>query len=162
CDDGIPCTLDGCDEDEGACVSIASNGFCSDGMFCNGQEVCDLSPDAEVDADGCRPGTPPTCSDGVPCTTDVCDDDLGACRFPPDHEYCDDNDFCNGAEICDPVNDCQDGEVPDCTDAFNCTIDSCHSTLGCLHEPDDSICDNELFCDGVETCDAEAGCQPGE
>ena len=32
----------------------------------------------------------------------------------------------------------------------------------CLDEPDDSLCDNGLFCDGAESCDPTSGqCQPG-
>ena len=32
----------------------------------------------------------------------------------------------------------------------------------CLDEPDDSLCENGLFCDGAEFCDPTSGqCQPG-
>ena len=34
-------------------------------------------------------------------------------------------------------------------------------TDGCDHAPEDALCDNGLYCDGPETCDAVLGCQAG-
>ncbi len=49
-----------------------------------------------------------------------------------------------------------------CDDAIDCTEDHCDSTRGrCAHSPDDSVCDDKTYCDGVETCSATLGCQPG-
>ena len=39
---------------------------------------------------------------------------------------CDDGVFCNGAETCDAVNDCQAGVAPNCDDGVGCTDDSCN------------------------------------
>jgi len=53
-------------------------------------------------------------------------------------------------------------EDVDCDDGIDCTMDTCnHYTRICIHTPKDSVCDNGLFCDGVETCDKWDGCQAG-
>ena len=49
----------------------------------------------------------------------------------------------------------------DCDDGVDCTVDSCDQDGNCQYLPDDSLCSNGDFCDGAETCDAIAGCQPG-
>ncbi len=49
-----------------------------------------------------------------------------------------------------------------CPDAVTCTLDSCNEQLdSCEHTPDNSFCDDGLFCNGMETCDLATGCQPG-
>ena len=49
-----------------------------------------------------------------------------------------------------------------CDDHIDCTADSCDQKLGrCVHAPDDSACDDGVYCDGVETCSATLGCQAG-
>ena len=50
----------------------------------------------------------------------------------------------------------------DCDDQLSCTHDACDPVLGrCRHTADDAICDNHVFCDGVEICDAKLGCGAG-
>ena len=44
---------------------------------------------------------------------------------------------------------------------IDCTIDTCNPDGICQYTPDDSLCDNGLYCDGVETCDASSGCLSG-
>ncbi|HTQ05047.1 MAG TPA: putative metal-binding motif-containing protein, partial [Polyangiaceae bacterium] len=49
-----------------------------------------------------------------------------------------------------------------CDDSIDCTHDSCDLTRGrCVHDPDDTLCDDGIYCDGVETCSATLGCQAG-
>ena len=49
-----------------------------------------------------------------------------------------------------------------CDDHIDCTADTCEQKLGrCVHTPDDSACDDGVYCDGVETCSATLGCQAG-
>jgi hypothetical protein len=44
----------------------------------------------------------------------------------------------------------------------SCTSDSCNeATDSCTRAPVHSACDNGLFCDGAERCDAALGCQDG-
>lgn len=50
-----------------------------------------------------------------------------------------------------------------CDDGFDCTFDSCDlELLRCRFVPDDSECQNEAFCDGMEVCDNKLGCILGE
>jgi hypothetical protein len=49
-----------------------------------------------------------------------------------------------------------------CDDMIACTYDSCDQTLGrCLHVPDDTQCDDGVYCDGEEQCVVGHGCEPG-
>src|SRR5690242_14412680 len=64
-----------------------------------------------------------------------------------------------------PVDPTLDGPCLDdgqCHDAFDCTFDACDQKLGrCRFTPDDSKCQNGVYCDGVERCDNKLGCSPG-
>jgi len=155
--DGIPCTADSCDETLDACIHTPDNTVCDDGLFCNGPEVCD----PEVPG-GCADGPDPCYSDGIDCTTEVCLEDIDKCRHVPDDDYCNDGNFCDGVEICDPVFGCVD-TVPACPpDSIDCTVDFCNETTDmCEHNPDDAFCNNLLYCDGEETCDPLLGCVDG-
>ncbi len=135
-------------------VGCVVNADCDDGLFCNGAETCV--------AGTCQAGTPPNCDDGVSCTVDSCDEVGDTCVNTPDDNLCDDGLFCNGAETCDPVNDCQAGTPPNCDDGVGCTIDSCNEgTDSCDNLPSDPLCDDGLFCNGAETCDPVLDCQAG-
>ena len=72
---------------------------------------------------------------------------------------CDDGAFCNGSETCN-AGVCQAGTAVSCGDGVSCTVDSCNeSTDSCDNVANDSLCDNGLFCDGAEVCNATLGCQ---
>ncbi|MGV8141081.1 MAG: DUF2341 domain-containing protein, partial [Candidatus Woesearchaeota archaeon] len=99
---------------------------------------------------------------------------------------CDDGIFCNGAEQC-IANSCEAGTVPVIDDGLFCTVDSCDEddnsivnspitvddNVSCTtdvcdedndtikHTTDNTVCDDTLFCNGAETCDAILGCQAG-
>jgi hypothetical protein len=76
--------------------------------------------------------------------------------------HCDDGLLCNGQETCDPSGQCQPGATPTCDDGIGCTIDSCNpGTDSCENLADDTRCDNGLYCDGIESCDAALDCQAG-
>lgn len=50
-----------------------------------------------------------------------------------------------------------------CDDEIPCTFDRCDLELGrCRHLPDDSVCLDGVFCDGLERCDVKLGCREGE
>jgi hypothetical protein len=54
----------------------------------------------------------------------------------------------------------EDGQ---CNDAIDCTFDTCNRAVGrCQNVPDDSRCQNDVFCDGVEICDSMLGCRRGQ
>ncbi len=153
CGDGL-CTgsedLQSCPADC-ACVTDAD---CDDGVFCNGVETC---------SDGaCQAGTPVNCNDGVACTIDSCNEATDTCDHATMNSACDDGLFCNGAETCHATLGCQPGAPVSCDDGVSCTTDSCYeATDMCTHTPIDAVCDNGLFCDGVETCHPTLDCQAG-
>ena len=100
------------------------------------------------------------------------------------HADCNDGLFCNGDETCvggtcQPGTDqCTTGQVcderadvciaacvddQDCADTNSCTTDSCDLDSGyCQNDPlpDGTACEDGVYCNGVETCDAGGICQP--
>lgn len=154
CDDGVECTDNICNELKKLCAFVPDDPSCSDGVFCNGVEICNRKK-------GCQAGAPPVCNDNDLCTNDLCDPATDQCAFI-EKDGCDDGLLCNGVETCDPLNGCQPGTTPDCHDGVDCTTDLCNPQLNtCEHIPDDSLCSNGLFCDGTEVCNPLTGCVPG-
>ncbi len=173
CGDGLDCTLDSCDEDADACANAPSDAACDDGTFCTGIERCAPGA-ASAMPNGCVPGTPPSCDDGVACTTDTCDPATDACAAAPADAVCSNDTYCDGVERCAPTDamadarGCAVGAPVACDDALACTDDFCvESSDSCSHLPVDTLCDDGLYCDGIERCmpgspamDAR-GCEPG-
>ena len=93
CNDGIACTTDACDPRTGQCTVTPNNAACSDGLACNGVEVCNPST-------GCVAGTPVICDDDIDCTVDSCQEPNGTCEVTPVNAACSDGKLCNGAESC--------------------------------------------------------------
>jgi len=155
CDDGVDCTTDRCNDAGDACESIPDDSFCDDDQFCNGVEMCDAE-------EGCEPGTPVVCTDGVECTTDLCNEETDLCEATPDNSLCDDDLFCTGDEICDIEEGCQPGTPPNCDDQIVCTVDTCNeATDMCANAPDNGLCADGLFCNGNEICSPLTGCGAG-
>jgi hypothetical protein len=171
CNDGVPCTLDSCDESADRCDNTPNDAICDDGLYCNGAESCGSG--------GCDPGAPPSCPGGqcsepldqcVECLQDedcapgeLCNVSIGVCEPAPDcfvDEDCDDGLFCNGAEWCQG-GQCRSGTIIDCDDGVACTVDSCNeATDSCDNTPNHTVCDDGLYCNGTEACGA-AGCESG-
>ncbi len=155
CNDGVGCTNDSCNEGSDSCDFVVDNGNCDNGLFCDGVETCSAVSD-------CQAGTPVACDDGVGCTNDSCNEGSDSCQFVVDNGNCDDGSFCNGAEVCNAVSDCQAGSAPNCDDGVGCTIDSCNEgSDSCDNALDHGSCDNGLFCDGNEVCHPTSDCQAG-
>ena len=154
CNDGDACTTG-----EACSTGQCTGGTpleCDDGAFCNGLEGC--APDV-----GCVPGEAPLLDDGVECTLDSCDEAADLVLHTPDDALCSNGFFCDGAELCDATLDCQPGEAPLLDDGVACTDDACDEELDVVtHIANDALCDDALFCTGVESCDATMGCQAGE
>jgi len=153
CNDNNACTTnDRCLN--GACSGAVIN--CNDGQFCNGVETCNPGV-------GCVEGTPPDCDDGVDCTVDGCDEENDTCVHFPDDSLCGSGSFCEGGLHCDAVLGCVTGPVPDCDDGIACTEDRCDTDLDeCVHEPLEDGCPDDNPCDGIEWCDPDQGCVPGD
>jgi len=158
-EDNISCTTDTCDETTDSILHTPTNSLCDNGLFCDGQEVCD----PELD---CLAGTPPVFDDGVGCTVDSCDEVNDVVINSPNDAICDNSLFCDGQEFCDLLLDCQDADPVDCDDNNTETDDICDEDNDvCIYLEasceDDSDCDDGLFCNGAEYCNANNECQPG-
>ncbi|UCC32675.1 MAG: hypothetical protein JSU86_10400, partial [Phycisphaerales bacterium] len=68
-------------------------------------------------------GGDPDCDDGVDCTDDSCD--AGVCVFTTNDANCDNGFFCDGAETCDSLADCQAGSDPCPAQACDDEADVC-------------------------------------
>lgn len=156
-----PCRPNPCAGDNQACRVVGDVAECFDPP-CAADDPC---LEARVVEGVCR--LEPV-DDGQPCITSLC---LGgqACRrgvcaggAPVD---CDDFDACT-ADLCLPDRGCVfepvPGRVPE--DGVACTEDRCTDDGVAVHAPVDAVCDDGLFCSGVELCrpwavDADAmGC----
>ncbi|MCP4198258.1 MAG: hypothetical protein GY762_13995 [Proteobacteria bacterium] len=78
------------------------------------------------------------CVDNNPCTeSEGCNATSGLCNSgtPVD---CDDGDFCNGIEVCDPTDNdgdpCHASPALVCDDENDCTDDSCDNATGCVYD----------------------------
>lgn len=98
-DQGYTWTLEACGED------MCSDESCSDGNFCNGEEIC---------LDGvCQSGTPVVCDDGDMCTEDFCNETTDSCDITSVN--CDDNNECT-EDSCNPTDGtCDNLPIPDCS-----------------------------------------------
>ena len=124
CDDGNTAAGDCCSP---SCAYEPNGSACNDSLYCTVGEACN-------GAGACAGGAARSCADAVACTTDSCNETTDACVHTRNNAACDDGLFCNGTEICDPVQDCRSGIPANCSDADICTDDSCSTaTDQCLH-----------------------------
>src|SRR5690606_25084174 len=96
------------------------------------------------------------CDDGIDCTDDVCDDEVGRCRHVPDDGLCRDDVYCDGDEVCKPDIGCVEGTPVSCSDDDTCTIDRCvESTRSCEYFPRDMDGDGDPVwnCRNGRDCD---------
>jgi len=110
-------SLYGPDAQPDVCVECVINTDCDNGMFCDGAEVCN--------AGTCEAGTPPVCDDAVGCTFDSCNEGTDSCDNTPMNALCDNGLFCDGAETCDVLLDCQPGTPPCAGGACDEAADIC-------------------------------------
>ncbi len=174
CDDANPCTQDSCDTATGRCVSVPrpEGTPCDDGDPCTIGNVCvagacgtpvscnDRNPCTTDRCDhltGACVSEPVACDDGDPCTADACSAETGGCVFTPTPgAACSDGDRCSVGEVCVQLPGTPaltcQGQ-PKCADADPCTADLCDQETGaCSHPP--------IVCDDGNPCTADA-CQGG-
>ena len=154
-DDAVACTDDSCDEVGDVVVNAPNDANCDNSLFCDGTETCHATLD-------CQAGTPPVIDDAVACTDDSCDEVGDVVVNAPNNANCDNALFCDGSETCHATLDCQSGTPPDADDGIDCTDDTCDEVGDVIvNTPNDTNCDNALFCDGLETCHISLDCQAG-
>ncbi len=158
------------------CVDINNNqsGPCDDNGDCDAGFTCTGASSFCSDVVGrcvmCLEDA--NCEDLNFCTRNECSKLDFTCQYPPDGAtICADLNgflFCEGPElcvnqigVCDPftgANCCQPGTPPATDDGIPCTADSCDEVNDVIvHQPDDFLCDDTLFCTGAETCDPGNG-----
>jgi len=172
CQDGISCTSDSCDKENGYCSHEAFDDLCDNNIFCDGEEICDITKD-------CISGTPPDCSDNLSCTRDFCDEESDSCqhetrnsycndfndctvnvcdieegcRFIPRDGACDDNDPCTLNDACSAGSCVGGSEILSCNDNNICTDDECIPGYGCRNENFNTIeCDDNDVCTSFDKC----------
>jgi len=141
CDDGNVCTTDSCDPAEG-CTHTLNEAPCTDADVCTLGDHCHLGE--------CISSGTMSCSDGNPCTDDICDP-AGGCFFQANNAPCDDGNACTEEDTC-AEGWCATGVPSDCDDDNLCTDDSCDDVEGCIHTPNDVPCDDGNQCTINDQC----------
>ncbi len=143
CEDGNPCTDDGCDPGTG-CVHTANERECDDGNECTSDDRCAEEKCKGVDT------SLVDCDDGDPCTDDGCVPATG-CTHEDNTEPCSDGDECTLGDRCED-GDCVGGPPPDCDDQDICTDDACDPEKGCTHDNNFAPCDDDNECTTGDEC----------
>jgi len=157
CSDSVDCTDDSCNEATDSCDNTPNDDYCNNGLWCDGQETCD----AQLD---CIQSTAPCVYYIDACTIVGCNEDNDQCTEEPIVNCCLTDEDCGISDACTQyscvLNSCEVSST-DCDDDVSCTHDSCNPISGCVNTADDNQCDNNLWCDGFETCDVDLDCQTG-
>ena len=141
CSDNQPCNASSCDPASGNCKIVKQTGGCDDGNPCTQGEACKSGA-------SCSGGSPVDCSDGLPCTLDSCNPEIGCVHNPvPVGDKCATNSVCLASGACVISLACQ-GMPALCDDGESCTIDFCDAGAGCLH----FNADDKSHCDDGDTC----------
>jgi hypothetical protein len=135
CDDGNPCTVDGCDPLSGCTSEVKA---------CADEDPCSIDS-CDVKTGECQHKNDP-CDDGNACTVGACLPEEGCTYSAID---CQDGDACT-ADGCTPSAGCQHDAL-NCDDGKTCTADSCDALKGCQH----------LVADGALCCEIAADCEDG-
>ncbi|MET0285962.1 MAG: hypothetical protein ABW352_15880, partial [Polyangiales bacterium] len=109
---------------------------CNDGKFCTQNDVCSVA--------GVCAGTNQSCSDGISCTVDACDEANARCTNTLTGS-CLINGACFASGTTDPSNPCRE-----CTPATSTSAWSLKATH--------TACDDGLFCTTTDRCSATGVC----
>ena len=151
CQDGNPCTSDGCAPSSG-CVFLADpKAKCSDGNPCSQGDHCGSGV--------CQGKSALQCDDGNPCTSDGCSVEAG-CVHAVAAGPCDDGNPCTAADSC-AAGKCKGGNALLCNDGNPCTTDTCTANAGCAYSASAGTCDDGNACTTGEAC-AKGQCAGGK
>ena len=173
-DDDQPCTVDVCDEQDGA-LHYPVDGACDDGDAATVGDRC-VSGVCAGEPQACSPGTwlaeDDAClpcvaegaawgeaipiDDGEGCTLDACSEEAGPTHTPLEGA-CDDGDACTEGDACRPNGACA-GTPLGCDDGVACTLDACDPASGCVHELSvaPGCCASDADCDDGNPCTVSA------
>jgi hypothetical protein len=157
---GVLCPSAGGDDDATECL----DGECVD-------PAC-FDPEGSHDECGALCESDADCPASVPCASTECRG--GVCIETLDDSACPFGQRCiaetgcyTGAlegDPCETADDCGDTDLiccgnacrqPDCNDGNACTEDAC-TRDGCVNMPADGACDDGVFCNGADSCQAGA------
>lgn len=138
CDDRVGCTVDACDLSLGRCRHVPDDGVCSDGIYCDGVERCDVRDD-------CVQGEVVACSDNTTCTIDVCVEETQSCRHEPRDADGDGDPTRNcGGQDCDDNDPHVNGQVEEiCGNGRDDNCDGQVDEAGCV-APEYDTCKTAL------------------
>jgi len=186
-DDGVGCTDDSCNETTDLIDNLPNNGICDDGLFCTGDETCDVVNDCQPGSDPCPGGSCDEsndvcigCGDGVcdpgedctSCTADCISGELpgascgnGLCEAGDGENGVTCSADCNAKLTGKPSNrfSCGfgDGYAPDGCGDSRCTSGG----FACTEVPVDSgsYCCGDAMCEGAEdssSCEIDCSSTP--
>lgn len=128
CDDGEPCTEDGCDAD-GQCQNtpVDDDTECDDGSNCTENDVC-----TDGECAGTLLGGQNLCHDNSCQISDCSGMDCIAVN-KDNGTPCEDGDKCTIGDTCQDGM-CNPGNSVECDDNNSCTDDSCEPATGCVFD----------------------------
>ena len=153
CDDGVACTEDSCNTNDGNCVFTPRDFLCNQDFDCSEFQTCDP-------VQGCLSADAPICSDDVGCTHDVCTllfNSESSCSYLPFDPICEDQNICT-TDLCDPLEDCvHDSNTLECPDDDICNGNEiCHGSE-CIPSAPLKCPDDENSCT-ITSCDPQSAC----
>ena len=134
CDDGNPCTMDGCSN--GGCTHTNATGACDDHNPCTVGDACQTGV--------CLPGAVTDCNDDVACTVDSCSLASG-CTHTTNDTPCEDGKACT-KDACTLLGCTHGAAGSNCDDGDICTSESCHNDGTCNHTNIKNKCDDGNAC----------------
>ena len=127
--------------------------YCTDSDSADGRNTLDCGASCDQDSD---------CGSGFECDLATCSCIESQCAGQVNGTFCDDGNYCNGAEECQSQICVNLGNLVDCDDDVDCTDDSCNEiTDSCDNIINNTFCNDGDYCNGVEICEAVLGCQAG-
>lgn len=169
CEDGNPCTQDGCRAEQQCSHEPLTGPACADASAClyaGGCQAgtctglpsnCDDLLACTVDSCGSQgcvhsPGPASLCDDGNGCTTDMCATATG-CMHGAAIGACSDANACTFSDQCE-AGVCKAGApTAACNDGDPCTLDTCAPATGaCTAVPTGGACDDGNPCTFADSC----------
>lgn len=168
CDaDGNPCTKnDFCDS--GQCKP--GNNICEclvDGDCAgkNGDNKCISSMYCDLTTYSCQPAQQVSCDTSLDtvCRTTACSPLTGKCvqTTLPDDTLCGEGGLCSGLLLCQD-GDCTAGPPVSCSDANDCTLDTCEPAQGCTFTALTSSIGAPVLCSDGSVCTSGDACSDGQ
>jgi subtilisin family serine protease len=159
--DNNVCTNDVCNGTSVECQHEANTAPCNDDVFCNGADTC-AAKTCSVHA-----GNPCAGADGDADCSESCNETADTCENnDPNGSACDDGASCTSGETCQAgvctaetatCGECGDGHTDsgeECDDGNVSNGDCCSSS--CKISGGSRACDDGVFCNGPDFCDAGA------